>query len=290
MRRRARHAPADLGEVVTALDTIIELGSGRLADPQVADAAALRATIDERLALGDGLTVVAVAGGTGVGKSSLVNRLVGVPVATEGVRRPTTSWPLAITAAPTSPDDGDGDPAAALLRWLQVDDRVLAPDGFPDGLVLIDLPDHDSVVVSHRETADRLARRVDGLIVVVDPVKYARADLHHGPLAMLTDHAEVVTVVLNRIDELSGDDVQRCVDDLASHVVAAGRAPPTIVATSASTGEGIAELQGQLLTLVDARSAAHRRLIADAMTLARRIAPELEVLPDPTPDLSLIHI
>jgi GTP-binding protein EngB required for normal cell division len=301
----------DLAATIAALDAVADLGPGRVADEHVADAVALRATIDERLALGDGLTVVAVAGGTGVGKSALVNRLVGAPVATEGIRRPTTSWPLAITAtalvdpatalvdpatapvdptaAPVDPATAPVDPATALLRWLQVDDWVPAPDGFPEGLVLLDLPDHDSVVASHRETAHRLARRVDGLIVVVDPVKYARADLHEGPLAALADHAEVVTVALNRIDELRDDDVRRCVEDLTSHLTVPGRARPTVVATSASTGEGVDALRDQLRQLVAARSAAQRRLIADAVSLGRRIGPELQALPDPTPDRDELH-
>lgn len=270
--------PPDLGAAVTALDTIVELGPGRLDDAHVAEAAALRATIDERLALGDGLTVVAVAGGTGVGKSALANRLVGAPVAAEGVRRPTTSRPLAIAPAPADA------PTTALLGWLDIEDRVTAPPGFPEGLVLLDLPDHDSVVAEHRTTAVRLARRVDGLLVVVDPVKYARADLHHGPLAALTDHAEVVTVVLNRIDELHPGDVERCLDDLASHLDAGGHHRPTIVATSAATGAGVGELQAQLRQLAETRTAARRRLVADVTALASRVAAELVTLPEPVPD------
>ena len=73
----------DLHGAVGALDAIAELGPGRLPPELVAEAARRRASIDERLALGDGLTVVAVVGGTGVGKSALVNRLVGAPVATQ---------------------------------------------------------------------------------------------------------------------------------------------------------------------------------------------------------------
>jgi GTP-binding protein EngB required for normal cell division len=264
----------ELADAVGALDAIAELGPGRLPDELVAEAARRRATIDERLALGDGLTVVAVVGGTGVGKSALVNRLVGAEVATEGLRRPTTSWPVAVLPP------GDA-PTSTLLDWLGIDDRVRAPEGFPEGLVLIDLPDHDSIVPSHRETAARLSGRVDGLLVVVDPVKYARADLHEGPLAALTDHAEVVTVVLNRIDELRRDDLERCLADLARRLD--GRAFE-VVATSASTGEGVDEVRRRLRELAASRTAAQRRLVGDVAGLARRASAELTDLADPVPD------
>lgn len=264
----------DLGGAVRALDAIAQLGPGRLPAELVAEAERRRASIDERIALGDGLTVVALVGGTGVGKSALVNRLVGAQVATEGVRRPTTSWPVAVVPP------GDA-PTSALLDWLGIDERVRAPEGFPEGLVLIDLPDHDSVVPRNRETAARLSERVDGLVVVVDPVKYARADLHDGPLAALTDHAEVVTVVLNRIDELHPDDVERCVADLTQ------RLDPhafEVLTTSAATGSGIDGLRARLRDLAASRTAAHRRLVGDVAVLARRAADHLTALPELVPD------
>jgi GTP-binding protein EngB required for normal cell division len=257
--------------VTAALDTLVELGPGRLEDPDVATAAALRARIDQRSALGDGLTVIAVGGGTGVGKSALVNQLVGREVAPEGVRRPTTGRPLAIAGTL------DG-PTHALLDWLEIDDRRAVPDAFPPGMVLVDLPDHDSVVEDHRLTSARLARRVDALVVVVDPLKYARADLHHGPLAELTEHAEVVTVVLNRIDELPPAEVARCVTDLREQLARSGHPGAEPLTTSARTGAGIAALRYQLIRLVTERTAATRRLTADASHLALDLSARLPVI------------
>ena len=46
-----------------------------------------------RTAMRGGHTVVALAGATGSGKSSLFNALVGADVATVGARRPTTVTP-----------------------------------------------------------------------------------------------------------------------------------------------------------------------------------------------------
>ena len=255
----------DLAAVVSALDTLAEQGGDLIGQQHLDEVTDLRARIQERVRHGDALTVVAVAGGTGAGKSALVNRIARAPVTTEGVRRPTTNDPVAVAG-------GFDESGRALLDHLEIHDRRVVDSGLPSELILVDLPDHDSVVESHRTTSARLAARVDALVVVVDPVKYARADLHHGPLADLTRHAEVVTVVLNRSDELSDEDLECCRIDLAARLAADGLERVGLLTTSAATGEGIEPLREHLERLAGARSAAVRRLIADAAQLADRIA------------------
>lgn len=258
--------------VTGALDDTLELGPGRLPDDDLAALAALRTRVEDRLARGDGLTVVAVAGGTGVGKSALVNRLAGAPVVDEGVRRPTTGHPVAVAAAFDDTTD-------ALCDWLDLADRR---DGvvLPAGLVLVDLPDHDSVERGHEQTARRLAGRVDGLVIVVDPLKYARADLHHGLLAELGQHASLVTVALNRSDELAAEDAEACRADLRARLEASGLAGAELLTTSAATGEGVAALGESLAALAASREAAAARLVADAAGLAERLAGRVARLPD----------
>lgn len=268
------HAPPAIGQISSALDDLVELGPDRLPEPSVDAAGEIRRRLDERLALGDGLTVVALAGGTGVGKSALINRIVGTEVATEGVRRPTTGRPLAVCAVLDMP-------TAALLDWLGIEDRRVVPSAMlPAGLVLIDLPDHDSVITEHRRTSERLTRRVDGLVIVVDQLKYARADLHEGPLAELTAHADVVTVALNRSDELDAADLERCRADLVAHLADSGHPDLEPLVTSAATGAGVPELRDRLVLLTQARTAASRRLAADAARLAAEVR---EVLPSVEP-------
>ncbi len=270
-RHRADGEPArpPVDDVTSALDDLVELGAGRLPDEAVAAAGEIRHRIDERLALGDGLTVVALAGGTGVGKSALVNRIIGTEVATEGVRRPTTGQPLAVCAVLDAP-------TTALLDWLGIEDRRVVPSAMlPVGLVLIDLPDHDSVVTDHGRTSARLSRRVDGLVIVVDQLKYARADLHEGPLAELTAHADVVTVALNRSDELSAADLERCRAGLVAHLAESGHPDLEPLVTSAATGAGVPELRDRLVLLTQARTAASRRLAADAAHLATQVRDAL---------------
>lgn len=260
-----RRGGLDLAGVTAALDTLVEQGGDVLGPDHLRAATELRDRVHERVRHGDALTVVAVAGGTGAGKSALVNRLANADVATEGVRRPTTDHAVAVASEL-------GDSGRALLDHLDIQDRRIAPDVLPSELVLVDLPDHDSVMVEHHATSARLAARVDALVVVVDPVKYARADLHHGPLAELTRHADVVTVVLNRTDEVGAEEVEQVRADLAAKLAVDGLGEVDILTTSAATGAGIELLRAHLHDLAAARSAAVRRLVADAAQLADRIA------------------
>ena len=71
-----------------------------------------------------------------------------------------------------------------LLDWLEVPRRHRhAPEPALDGLVLLDLPDHDSVKLEHRLEVDRLVGLVDVLVWVLDPEKYADAAVHDRYLA-----------------------------------------------------------------------------------------------------------
>ncbi|MQA36443.1 ATP-binding cassette domain-containing protein, partial [Modestobacter roseus] len=85
MRRRETPLADRLG----ALREAVEVAEGRLEVPEVGAARALLAKAGAREALGDA-TVVALAGATGSGKSTLFNALTGAEVSTPGVRRPTT--------------------------------------------------------------------------------------------------------------------------------------------------------------------------------------------------------
>ncbi len=258
-------------ELVGPLDEVIALGADRLPNEHLRGLRELRGRIDERRALGHDRTVVAVVGGTGVGKSAVVNRLVGSHVVREGVRRPTTDHATAVVGAV--------DPGLnALLDWLGIDDVRVVDHGVPDGLVLLDLPDHDSVAGDHRRITTRLAARVDAVLLVVDPLKYARADLHEGPLADLSRHAQVLVVALNRTDELAPGDIERCIADLTARLVEGHDLDVEVVPTSARTGSGIEELRAQLGGLAAARTAADDRLRADAAALA---SSAREQLPDP---------
>jgi predicted GTPase len=262
--RRGRQG-AGIAERLDALDQVLALARGRLDDEVVARAEQVAGKAGDRLRFGEAHTVVAMAGTTGSGKSSLFNALAGEAVSQTGMRRPTTGVAHAAMW-------GEQD-ARLLLDWLDVPRRHLLarPEPELDGLVLLDLPDMDSVEQSHRLEADRLIERVDLLVWVLDPQKYADSALHDRYLAPLADHADVMLVVLNQVDRLSPAARQDCLADLRGLLQREGLGAVPVVPTSARTGEGLDELRDELVRRVAAKRAAVRRLEADLSALARAL-------------------
>jgi energy-coupling factor transporter ATP-binding protein EcfA2 len=261
---RERNEPA-LADRLAALREAVEIGEDRLHVPEVARARALLAKAGAREALGDA-TVVALAGATGSGKSTLFNALSGAEVSTPGVRRPTTG----VAHASVWGEHGSD----RLLDWLEVPRRHRVQGGDPglDGLVLLDLPDHDSVRLEHRLEVDRLVELVDVLVWVMDPQKYADAAVHDRYLRPLAGHAGVLLVVLNQVDRLDPDAARACQDDLRRLLDAEGLRATPVLAASARTGAGLAELRAELAGRVARRRAAADRLAADARAVAGELS------------------
>jgi len=253
-----------LADRLAALRDAVEVADGRLEVPEVGQARALLAKAGARAALGDA-TVVALAGATGSGKSTLFNALSGGEISSPGVRRPTTG-----VAHATTWGEQDAD---RLLDWLEVPRRHRhGPEPALDGLVLLDLPDHDSVRLEHRLEVDRLVALVDVLVWVLDPEKYADAAVHDRYLAPLAGHAGVLLVVLNQIDRLDVPAAAACLADLRALLDREGLAATPVLAVSARTGVGVAELRGELARRVAARRAATDRLTADVRGVAAGLA------------------
>ena len=262
MRRRE----LALVDRLSALREAVEVADGRLEVPEVVRARALLAKAGAREALGDA-TVVALAGATGSGKSTLFNALAGVEVSAPGVRRPTTGVAHATVF-------GQGEGADRLLDWLQVPRRHVLeqPDPALAGLVLLDLPDHDSTRLEHRLEVDRLVELVDVLVWVLDPQKYADAAVHDRYLAPQADHAGVLLVVLNQVDRLDETAERACLADLRRLLDAEGLSATPVLAVAGRTGEGVPALQAELRRRVSARRAATDRLTADVRSAASGLA------------------
>jgi GTP-binding protein EngB required for normal cell division len=259
---------------VAALDEAVGLARGRLPDAQLDAPAAVVARARERAALSGEYTVVALAGATGSGKSSLLNALAGAHIAQPGVRRPTTGQPVAVVVPTRRGEQTDPEHGAdELLDWLDVRDRHVASSRAlqesATGLVLLDLPDHDSVVTEHRTIAERLYERVDLLVWVVDPQKYADAALHARYLRPLHDHAGVVVLVLNQADRLSPADQRVMLADLQRLAAQDGLAAAPVLAVSATTGAGVGELRDLLSRAAQRRRAATDRVAGDVRQVAR---------------------
>lgn len=266
---------ADVLTKIEALQDAAAAGRGRLDPVVLSEAAQIVDRAGQRLKMSGELTVVALAGATGSGKSSLFNAITELDLAAVGVRRPTTSMPLACVW-------GD-EPAGELLNWLgiprrhQVAHRSSLEDARSeelDGLVLLDLPDHDSTEMEHRLIVDRLVELVDALVWVVDPQKYADAALHNRYLKPLSSHAGVMIFVLNHADELSDDERKTCLSDFTRLLKADGITNAVIVATSAKTGDGLDDLRTLMVKRVKDKKAARERLAADVERVADRMAAQ----------------
>ncbi|MFJ2769420.1 GTPase [Streptomyces sp. NPDC087300] len=260
-----------------ALRELVGLSRARLDGDTLAEAGRVLDEAAARRRLSERHTVVAIAGATGSGKSTLFNALAGVMISETGVRRPTTAAPIGCSWT---------DGAAGLLDRLGIPGRLRrrplqgsAADGL-QGLVLVDLPDHDSAVGEHREQVDRILALVDAVIWVVDPEKYADAMLHERYLRPMAGHAEVTFVVLNQIDRLPGDaadqvldDLRRLLDEDGIALGEHGEPGATVLALSALTGDGLGELREALGQFTQERSAAARRISADLDAAAARLRP-----------------
>ena len=260
---------ADLVDHLRALDEAVELCDGRVDPAALAEARRVVDQADRRLAMSGSATVVALAGATGSGKSSTFNALSGTSLATVGVRRPTTAHAMATSWGEESAED--------LLDWLQIPRRhalVTDPDmdAALDGLVLLDLPDHDSTELDHRLEVDRLVQLVDMLIWVVDPQKYADAAIHDRYLKPLAKHADVMMIILNQVDMLNTPQREQCLSDLRRLLDSEGLAKVPVLAVSAMTGEGIEALRETLAKQVAEKQAAARRLAADVSVAAAKLS------------------
>jgi GTP-binding protein EngB required for normal cell division len=274
--RRVSGRSSDLVERLAGLEQAVQAADGRLDPDLVASAATVVNRAGARLKLSGEHTVVALAGATGSGKSSLFNVLTGLDLAAVGVRRPTTAWALACAWGP----DGAGE----LLDWLGIPkrhqlNRMSLLDGQKrdrelSGLVLLDLPDHDSVEVAHHLEVERLVQLADVLVWVLDPQKYADAAIHHRFLRPLASHSEVMLVVLNHIDALAPDRVESALADLRRLLVLDGLGDVPLLTTSAARGDGLPELRSAIADRVAQKRFARERLAADVKVAATRMTEQ----------------
>lgn len=276
-----RAGRTELSVRLAALDQITQIGAARtgpdgFGEELVAAAAEVLSRAGQRLRLSSRHTVVALAGGTGSGKSSLFNQLAGADFSTVGVTRPVTREAHACVWGMAG--------AGPLLEWLGVPRRhryarasaLGGGEQSMTGLVLLDLPDHDSVLGHATDLVDKLVGLSDVIIWVLDPQKYADAAVHRRFLVPLAGHSEVVAVVLNQCDLLTPAQIEDCVQDLRRLLDSENLQDAQILVTSAKTGEGIEELRKLLSESVTARRATAARIGADVDKVVAGFEPYAE--------------
>ncbi len=171
----------------------------------------------------DAPLLAVVGGSTGAGKSTLVNSLVGAEVTPTGVLRPTTRAPVLVH----HPRDAFWFQADRILPDLPrttggLDDgpslRLVAAEGVPEGLALLDAPDVDSVDRANRDLAEELLAAADLWIFVTSAARYA----DQVPWQVLADAARRSTAVAVVLDRTAPEHVGEVRGHLARMLTARG--------------------------------------------------------------------
>jgi hypothetical protein len=187
--------PRDPATILDRLDAAVSAVSAGLSDAARGpvdrwrgDVAALRFRLRHPPA-GGRPAVTVVLGGTGTGKSTLVNRLVRATVTAASFRRTFTSGPVAVVAdvahlpggwlgVPHIVAEVNGSPPRGKIgELIVVVTAAGATDGPPAPSPIIDTPDLDGDQPANHAQADRAFRWADRIVFVVTPEKYQMTEL-----------------------------------------------------------------------------------------------------------------
>ncbi len=259
---------SDAITVVEGLDFAVSLAAGHV-HPGDLDAARAAADAARMRAGHLGSTMVlALVGGTGSGKSSLLNAMAGSEIASTSPVRPHTVEPLAWIPLRAEPA------LHTLLDRLGVSQRV-EHDRFPD-LAILDMTDVDSVAADHRSRVEALMPEVDAVAWVVDPLKYGDPALHREFIAPLADSADRLVFVLNKVDQLDDQGRTRIADHLRRLLADDGIDDPVIFETAAAPTYaepvGIEPLVGHLASRLEEKRVHIGKIVDDARRAAWGLA------------------
>jgi GTP-binding protein EngB required for normal cell division len=236
----------------------------------------------QRLGFEGSAYVLALVGGTGVGKSSLLNALARGDVSPASARRPTTGVPVAWVA------ESAREETAPLLRWLDVREVRNHADGTFADVAILDLPDVDSTTPEHRARVDELLPRVDAVVWVADPEKYRDAVLHDDYLRHWAPRLRRQIVVLNKSDRV-GAEAERLREHLATSLRAEGIENVNVAVTSATRGGDARELRDWIADGAEAKRVMIERIAAELHETSLDLAVRAGVQAEAKPLLSAEH-
>ena len=308
---RTPRAVSTFARAVASLNDALDYGRDRLPEPVVLEASEALERMSRRRELSTEHTIIGFFGATGSGKSTLFNAVAGYPIARSAPTRPTTS---AVQAAVWGAEDSDElldwlgienrvyPQSTEFIRDVErqtpnAASAQPAPNAVTEpvpglfnrirrmvgrgetrtrtgGLILLDMPDFDSVTTANRELAARMMRYVDVLVWVVDPQKYADAVIHSEFMVPLAASGAQTLCVLNQADKLAPSEVPAVLASLTHLMQAEGTdrhllAPP--LALSARTCEGMNALRDLLAQVAAAKSASLQSTDAQLYAIASEL-------------------
>ncbi len=183
--------------------------------------------------LGSRSLAIGLVGGTGVGKSTIMNSLAGETIAHTSHRRPDTDSVLVYrhSSSPPLPDAHAG--------GLKIKEILHDADAVKE-ILLCDLPDFDSLVKEHREQVTVFLEQLDMVVWVVSPEKYGDArfyDLLKTTLKSKTNFIFVLNkadLLFDGVSEAEGSSrLKALLEVLSGHLSGSGIEMPYILAVSA---------------------------------------------------------
>lgn len=195
MERAAAPPPARPAEWWLEVGELLRRGDGCLVrGPR---AAALRQewqeVADKERRLDDRL-FIGLVGGTGVGKSTLINAIAGETVSRSGDRRPTTERVVVYRHA------GRTLPPSLPKQDLESPEHT-HPVAALEPFLFLDFPDFDSVETNHAAILNRYLPHLDLAFVILDETKYGDRVLFEV-LRALPQSPENLYFILNKTDRL----------------------------------------------------------------------------------------